>query len=236
MNPAPAPDRPLNQTEEGAGSALLWSEQFTGIGYDNVWSEGETVTVVDGTLMTLDEDASADGAFTTASGRVLEVTSTDDGTGIAQAYVRHNTLALNRKTTTFLDGFLVSQSFSNGEQRAFMRLDRAAASPILNLNWRRNGSGDLVISADIRHNGSVNNVETLITVGTPYAMRFIWDLDALSYDWLINGISRDSGVITGAPAASPDDWRLAQVSLGIRDQINDILGAYQLDNLLITTP
>lgn len=186
----------------------IWDERFEGAGYEETWSDGETV----GSGNTLDEDAdTADvGSPTHWGDQCLKVVR--GGAGNTNSYVE-NEFNNEPDFYTRLHIIITSSSFdTNNEFAIVFTCWDASFNDCMTLRIRHNGSA-LTFQAIINHDGNDNYYSSdPIALNTEYRVEFAWDSSADTWGWKLDGVIQDSGSLTGGHVTSIQPVRLGLLS------------------------
>lgn len=220
---------------------LDFFEQFEATGYDETWSEGETVTNGNGTIPTIDSDSTGPTPRPDGWGDLsLEIVAVGDapstGPGTIVAEVEHQGLA-DHDRYRFEFGFLFDgATLADGDQLGVARLRTSSSAQIAKF-WFRDpiasepGSTGPALFAEIYHDGSRNKYAVNVSSGEVYRSDLQWDIEHGLWSWSVNGSVIASGPLSGEALSTP--YRVNTVALGVPGNDADIPATYYLDNVRV---
>ena len=170
---------------------FVFDERLEGTGYEETWSDGETV----GGSSSLDEDATPHASAPASWGSQSLQASTAAG---ETAYVGNTGLPDHNKFYFRAEIIYDTQGISNGEiVYPVFFLHNATDNMLLLAIF--NSSGTLVFIVIDSRDGSFSQRENTgaISVDTLYRFEYKWDLSDNTVEWRINGSTIGSGSITG---------------------------------------
>jgi hypothetical protein len=188
-------------TANQASGAVLTYEGFEGTGYEDTWRE------LIGTGPTINEDKATSGVtgapadwgdqcceMVAVAGQNCTAViqrAGSDGWGFAYptAYVR-------------FDFILDTDSLGNNESNQIWALSNDVSTKIADATVQRDGSGVLQLSFWIQHDGSGGTRYTMnISQDTRYRVECKIDSVADTWEWKVDGTSKNSGSLTGSGAS-----------------------------------
>jgi hypothetical protein len=173
--------------------ARFWDEKFESAGYEESWSEGESVSAP----RVMNEDfstASVTGAPPAWGSRCLQIQYASTGTSV----VEHRFGSPRNIVFSRVEAIIVSESLANTNDVRILRLENNGGSPIVELFLRQQG-GNLRLRSKIYHDDTANNSDssdTNLDLDTPYRIEHNWNQTANTWAWRIDDDEQASGTIT----------------------------------------
>ncbi|GAH52271.1 unnamed protein product, partial [marine sediment metagenome] len=166
---------------------IVFNEKFESIGYDEYWSEGETVEAG----CVLDEDyttSSVTGVPEWWGSKCLRVVTGGNNASVKHIFNADFDKAYFRAEIIIED----VSSFTTNDYGDILRLDNVAGSPILHIHVRyNNGSGKVDLEADT-YEDDVKNTITLVSdvsLDHPYRIELKWDQDSNEYELRLDDVN-----------------------------------------------
>jgi len=207
-----ASDNSEIMNKEAVPTSRFWSEKFEDTGYDETWSGSEVV----GGSSTFDEDyavSSVTGAPSDWEDECLQVVTAST----ENAYIE-NTFGSDKGGPNYFrcEVIVDSESLGTSTGVTFARGATSTPNTMWELSIYQNASDDLVIRANIRHDGSDNFYESdPISLDTRYIVEVYWDEIADEWAWRIG--DEDWTITTlysGSLTSTAATWVLRTVRMG----------------------
>lgn len=205
--------------------ALVWNERFTGTGYDETWSAGESV----GVSSVVDEDTATPtgGIAPGFSGNCLKIVHTGN-----EANVRNDWGSGLGKPITYWRKYVICASIGDVDNQLtniIRTLDQGGAQAF-KVQWKRRSAGakvrlNLVISDD----GSDTTFETIdLDKDTQYLLETKYDATGNAWSWKVDGSTEGSGTLTGSPSEIRS-FRLGEF-FGSADNATHYIDSFAIDD------
>ena len=213
-------------TPPPAAGAFIFDERFEGTGYEETWSEGETV----GGSSSLNEDATpptgSDASWgsqcltaTTASAEVAFVQSIAEFPDNDKFYLRYEIIltTIGIGDTQFFYTFLLNHADT----------DNIATVIVYN-----SGGTILFLGYDNRDGaGLANTWNSAVTTDTLYRVELKWDLSDDTIEWRLDGSTKDSGSLSG----SATGWNVNDITAGITSKTATTTDVVSCDKITVST-
>jgi hypothetical protein len=184
----------------------LVDETFEGTGYaESGWSESV------GTGCTLDEDASSSdvGSPSGWGDQCLKAVSASTGW---YAYAQRSLDNPEPDTWWRFELVIASESLADSNTKELVRVFSSVWGGCFFLGLAQ-VSGSLVFWAAIFHDGSAHTyTSSAITTGTRYRIEVKWDSTNDEWEWRLDGVTQDSGSLTGSHQTDCEILRLGILS------------------------
>ncbi len=209
--------------------ARIWNEKFEAIGYDEVWSQGETI----GAGNTVDEDANPADVGNPASwgGRCIKMIN--GGTNV-NTYVSHAGLA---KADTWLRfEFVLSVESMEQDDFQYFWQSYNGGNPLYRFNVKQKWDGTFPITLKCYHDGGINSYEALspLVVGTKHRIEVKWDSTNNVWAWRLDGVNQPNDQDGTDPVESEGvlsnthETQLDQIYCGLQNQSHAMTMYYDL--------
>ena len=191
----------------------LWDEGFEAVGYDETWDQGETISSV---ASTLDEDADT-----------AEVSSPYGwGSKCLKMVVVAN-------ENCYVQDYSLNAAVSFSRVEFIVSAHTMAATTNIGIFRTTRGGGSVLFEGELYYDGALkfrmntkhdrnNNYSTpvAISTGALYRVEMKWDSTNDVYEWKLNGVTQESGVLTGD--AANDTTNGMRLGRGTKNQTQTI--------------
>ena len=212
--------------ESSDPSVPVFNETFEATGYDEIWSEGETL----GTGVTLDEDystSSVTGAPSDWGSQSLQIVLAAG----EDSYVEHDYAGSSYAESYMRVEFIVgSDDLVDGDVTHFVSVRGPGSEKMYQFLFARAG-GQPYLTTQVFHDGTSNIYNMVISLNTRYRAEMYWSATKDEWEFRVDGNTRASGSLTG-PAV---DWELARFRLGDIGGQQDAAATVYVDNMAFST-
>lgn len=191
-----------------ATMSRIWDEKLEADpGYDESWSIGELI----GSGPIMDEDATPPGAASTAWGsQSLQIVYVAGENSI----LFHDFSAAEPILYSGYEFIVTAESLANGEANFMWAQQTVGGAATLIVGALiQNGLGQLQFRTSIYHDGSANDFDVDISLNALYRVEYEWDSTADTWEWWLDGVSQNSGTLTGS-AATAEPRRIYMGAVG----------------------
>ena len=181
---------------------IIWDERFEGSGYEETWSDGETV----GSGCTLDEDASTSkvGSPLGWGYHCLKCI-----TGGNDVFVEHSLSSVVTSHFGRLEFVVTSESLADSDANYTLHFWDGSWNDVLQFYLTQSG-GQLMIELALYNNGSWHYYNANISLGTCYRLDWKYKTSDRTWAWKLNGVVQNSGSLTGSYRSGIQHFRLGQ--------------------------
>ena len=216
---------PVGSLAMGGAAAVTpdtWNEQFeTNPGYDETYSEGETVTGG----ATFDEDY-ATSSVTGDPGDWDSLCAQLVYVAVQDCYNEDRAIGDLAVTYSRFEFILAAESLADTEVN-YIALFRDNLGADLYTLAIRDNAGTPTLDVDIYHDGSANTYSAALSLDTRYSVEVYWNSTADEWEWKLDQVSQNSGSLTGAAATQTLD----RIRVGAKASGVEASATFYLDNI-----
>jgi PKD repeat protein/uncharacterized protein YjiK len=222
----PGADAIAVTVRSGASTEIVFDERFEVTGYDEFWSEGETL----GSGVSLDEDYATSlitGAPSDWDSEALEIVFAAG----QDSYLEHLLTTTGHAVSYLRYEFIVSaDDLANGDVNHILSVRGLGGEKMYQLMFARAG-GQPYLTAQFYHDGSSNIYNRVISLDTRYRAEVYWNSDTDEWEYRVDGGTLASGSLTGTAAS----YELSYFRVGDVDRQQDAGATIYVDNVAFST-
>lgn len=205
---------------------LIINESFeTNPGYDETWTEG-------GYLDNLDPDylhSSIPGTPTPPTGAGSECLQSVSSTSGYNAYATRDLGSVQPKTFTRFYVYIEAEGLATSSDKDIITLEDNGGNNVIIFRLRKGSGGNLKFRLRLYNNGGwTNYISTAISLNTWYKIDIKYDNVNNTWQWRLDGVSQDSGSLSGSHYAGIQKW-----NFGMQNQ--SITGTIYFDLVTVNT-